>query len=130
MAILVFSKKDSATTQVSPHFKVREFACQDGTDPVFIDQDLINLLEQIRTHFNAPITINSGYRNPSHNKKVGGATYSQHVYGKAADIVVKGIAPATVAAYVETLIPNSGGIGTYSSWVHVDTRAKKSRWKG
>lgn len=42
-----------------------------------------------------------------------------------------------VAAYAETLLPNRGGIGRYpvkagrpAGWVHIDTRAVKSRWVG
>ena len=38
----------------------------------------------------------------------------------------------TLAAYVETLLPNRGGIGRYynDNFVHVDVRTAKSRWKG
>ena len=55
---------------------------------------------------------------------------SQHLYGIAADISVPGVAPKTVAAYLETLLPNTGGIGIYSWGVHVDVRKTKSRWNG
>ena len=58
--------------------------------------------------------------------------YSQHLYGKAADIWIAGVSVDTLAAYVETLLPNRGGIGRYynDNFVHVDVRAAKSRWKG
>jgi uncharacterized protein YcbK (DUF882 family) len=61
---------------------------------------------------------------------VGGKAYSQHLYGKAADIVVSGITPKKVAAYAETLLPKKGGIGIYKNFVHIDVRATKSRWNG
>jgi uncharacterized protein YcbK (DUF882 family) len=61
---------------------------------------------------------------------VGGAAYSQHLYGTAADIKVNGIKPKDVAAYAEKLLPNTGGIGIYSTFVHIDVREKKSRWNG
>ena len=43
---------------------------------------------------------------------------------------MQGVAPKTVAAYAEKLMPNTGGIGIYSWGVHIDTRKIKSRWKG
>ena len=87
-------------------------------------------MQKIRTYFGRAVTINSAYRTPTYNKKVGGATYSQHQYGTAADIVVKGVKPKDVATYVETLMPNKGGIGIYSNFIHVDVRETKSRWNG
>lgn len=128
--VKVYSKTKDGTKMLSPHFKVREFACKDGSDTIFISPELVNVLEQIRTYFNAPITINSGYRTVPYNKKVGGATYGQHQYGLAADIVVKGHTPAEVAKYAETILVGTGGIGIYGSFTHIDVRAVKSRWNG
>ena len=92
--------------------------------------DLVELLQKIRDHFGKAVTINSGYRNDAYNKKVDGAAHSQHLYGTAADIVVKDVTPVRVADYAETLLPRSGGVGRYDSFTHVDVRAAKSRWKG
>lgn len=109
---------------------MKEFACTDGSDPVFIAPELVKVLQRIRTHFGKPVKINSAYRTPGKNKAVGGTDYSQHLYGMAADIVVSGVAPKKVAAYAETLMPKSGGIGIYKTFTHVDVREKKSRWSG
>ena len=87
------------------------------------------MLQKIRDHFGKAVVINSAYRNAQYNKKVDGATYSQHLYGTAADIKITGVKPADVAAYAETLLPNTGGIGIYSTFTHVDVRADKARWK-
>lgn len=130
MAINAYSLAKDGTTYISKNFRVREFACKDGSDPVFIDDDLVGVLQQIRDHFGKAVTITSAFRTANHNKKVGGATYSQHCYGKAADIKVSGVAPSKVAEYVETLMPNTGGIGRYSTFTHVDVRSTKSRWNG
>lgn len=127
MAVLEYSLKAAgAAYPLSPNFKLREFACQDGSDKVLVDTALVGLLQQIRAHFGVPVTINSGYRTVPHNKKVGGSPKSQHLYGKAADIVVQGIKPVEVARYAETR--DAGGIGLYNWGVHVDTRDGRSRW--
>ncbi len=129
MTIKAYSKKKDGNKKLSTNFKVKEFACTDGSDPIFIDSDLVSVLQKIRNHFGKPVTITSAYRTPTKNKAVGGKTYSQHLYGRAADINVKGVAPAKVAAYAEKLLP-SGGIGIYPSFVHIDIRKEKSRWNG
>ena len=130
MAIKAYSKTKDGNKKVSENFRVREFACSDGSDPIFIDSELVTVLQKIRTHFGASVTITSAYRTPPHNKSVGGTTYSQHLYGKAADIKVKGVTPKKVATYAETLLKNKGGIGTYSTFTHIDVRTTKSRWNG
>lgn len=128
--LLAYSKKKDGELHIKDNFKVKEFACKDGSDTVFIDTDLLYILQTTRNHFNSPIVINSGYRTDSYNKIVNGSTYSQHKYGRAADIKVKGVSPQKVAEYLETLLPNNGGIGIYPNFVHVDVRLTKARWKG
>lgn len=130
MTIKAYSKAKDGNKNLSTNFKVREFACTDGSDPIFIDSELVNVLQKIRAHFGKSVTITSAYRTPGKNKAVGGQTYSQHLYGKAADIKVKGVSPAKVAAYAETLLKNRGGIGVYNSFTHIDVRNVKARWKG
>ena len=126
----VYSKAKEGNVKLSKNFTVKEFACSDGTDTVFISLALVNLLQKIRDHFGKAVIINSAYRTEAHNKSIGGATYSQHKYGLAADIHINGVTPKEIAAYVETLMPSSGGIGIYKSFVHVDVRQVKSRWNG
>ena len=128
--IRIYSKAKNGSQKLSANFKVKEFACKDGSDPVFISPDLVAILQKIRTHFGKAVTITSAFRTAQHNKSVGGAAYSQHLYGMAADIKVKGIKPKDVAAYAETILPGTGGIGIYATFVHVDVREKKARWKG
>lgn len=130
MTIKAYSKAKDGNKKLSTNFKVKEFACTDGSDPIFIDSELVNILQKIRAHFGKSVTITSAYRTPGKNKAVGGQTYSQHLYGRAADIKVKGVTPKKVAAYAETLLKNKGGIGTYSTFVHIDVRSTKARWKG
>ena len=128
--VKVYSKAKEGSIKLSKNFTVKEFACSDGTDTVFISLAWVNLLQKIRDHFGKAVIINSAYRTEAHNKSIGGATYSQHKYGLAADIHINGVTPKEIAAYVETLLPSSGGIGIYKSFCHVDVRRVKSRWNG
>ena len=130
MTIQVYSKKKDGNKKLSTNFRVSEFACKDGSDPVFIDTELVTVLQKIREHFGKPVTITSAYRTPTRNKEAGGTTYSQHLYGKAADIKISGVAPKKVADYAETLLKNHGGIGIYNTFTHIDVRATPSRWNG
>ena len=137
MSIREYSMTSDSTRQLSPSFRVREFACK-GSDVVLIDDELVVLLQCIREHFGKPVHITSGYRTVEHNAAVGGSKSSQHLLGRAADFYVEGVPVATVAAYAETLLSGRGGIGRYpkdakhparkTGWVHIDTRAGKSRW--
>ena len=80
----------------------------------------------------APVVIHSAYRTPQYNAKVGGASHSQHCYGTAADISVKGQTPAAVAAYARTLMPDWGGVGVYAGqgFTHIDVRETRADWTG
>lgn len=138
MGIESYSLAKDGEKKLSANFKVREFACKDGSNMIFVCDELVQLLQNIRDHFNRPVIITSAYRTLTHNKKVGGSPKSQHLLGRAADFWVEGVDVATVAAYAEALLPTHGGVGRYpkdakhpnrkTGWVHVDTRANKSRW--
>lgn len=128
--IKAYSKAKDGNKKLSTNFRVKEFACTDGSDPIFIDTELVAVLQKIREHFGKSVTITSAYRTPTKNKACGGATYSQHLYGRAADVKISGVAPKKVAAYAETLLKNKGGIGIYATFTHIDVRATKARWKG
>ena len=74
-------------------------------------------LERLRVAVHRPIRIVSGYRCQQHNAAVGGAPRSQHLYGKAADLVVG------LATVPEALAAGFTGVGHRGQWVvHVDVR--------
>ena len=129
MTIKAYSKAKDGNKNLSTNFKVREFACTDGSDPIFIDTELVVILQKIRNHFGAPVTITSAYRTVGVNNACDGGLYSQHLYGKAADIKVKGVAPSKVAEFAESLL-QKGGLGRYKTFTHVDVRGTKARWRG
>lgn len=138
---------------ISQHLSLDEFACHDGTPypAEWIAERLTPLctvLEAVREGCGArPITILSGYRTPVHNAELraadgsgtGVASQSQHLYGRAADIRVEGMAPSDVHQVVLTLYRARriviGGLGIYPGWVHVDIREQEpmghlARWTG
>lgn len=112
--------------KISEHFKVKEFACKDGSAIIFVDDYMVQVLEILRKKLGAPITITSGYRTPAHNAKVGGAKYSYHMRGMAVDIRVNEKTPKEVAKALDKIVP-ACGIIVYDSWVHFDTRNGKYR---
>jgi len=123
--------------QLTKNFNSKEFDCKDGTKvpKEYIDncRKVAENLQVLRDHLNVPISITgSGYRTPSHNARVKGATNSQHLTCNAADINAKGYTPIQLAKEIERLITSGkmeqGGIGIYKGFVHYDRRGKKARW--
>lgn len=112
------------------HFKVKEFACKDGSSVVFIDDYLYTILDVLRNKLGKPVIITSGYRTPEWNKKCGGAKYSYHMRGMAADIRVNGISAKELANKLDEIVPDGCGIIVYSTWVHFDVRTGKKYRKG
>lgn len=111
-------------------FKVREFACKDGSQAIFIDEYLWTTLSILRTKIGKPIIITSGYRTPQWNAKCGGAKYSYHMRGMAADIRVDGMSAKELANKLNEIVPDGCGIIVYNTWVHFDVRTGKKYRKG
>ena len=118
--------------QLTPHFHLKEFLCPGAEKEIRAEhienlRKLANHLEEVRiTCGNRAITITSGFRTRAHNRAVGGASNSQHLYGTAADIVVSGLK----ASEVQKLLKDwNGGLGSYASWTHLDLGPKR-RWNG
>lgn len=109
------------------NFSRHEFACRCGCGFDAVDVELLEVLQDVRDHFEAPVTVTSGCRCPTRNRAVGGERKSMHLNGMAADIVVEGVTPETVVNYLVTKY-YTYGIGLYSDWVHIDVRDAKARW--
>ena len=121
---------------MTKNFKLKEFECKDGSKmPLEVYENVIKLSNQLqflREYTGRPININSAYRSPEHNAKVGGSKTSQHLLGKAADITIQSLKPAEVFMIIEELIDMGhmlqGGLGLYDTFVHYDIRRTKARW--
>ena len=122
--------------KLTKNFKKSEFDCSCGCEmPKKVLDNVKILAEQlqaIRTISEQPIQINSAYRCPKHNKSIGGVSNSQHVLGKAADIVIKDHTAEETFYLISELINDGdmlqGGLGAYNSFTHYDIRGKKARW--
>ena len=131
----MISFKKGRADKITANFQYKEFDCQGSgcCSTTIIDEKLVSYVQQIREHFNKPITITSPYRCEIHNRRVGGGTLSYHMQGRAADIVVQGVSSREVAKYAESI--GILGIGLYETatdgyFTHIDTRTEKCYWYG
>lgn len=123
--------------QLSPHFKLSEFHCRDGSPVPTASVDgltrlCVDVLEPLREKFGV-CKVSSGFRSEAHNKKVNGAARSYHRYDlrpgfAAADLTFKTGSPAQWFQEADRVLGNSGGAGRYKTFVHVDNR--EGRWRG
>lgn len=86
-----FARHRQGLSTMSAHFSYTEFRCQDGgafpeCQRIWEQRAHVRRLEAYRANVGTPIRIVSGCRCPRHNKAVGGATNSQHLFGTASDI--------------------------------------------
>ena len=123
--------------QLTKNFNLKEFECKGYEMPLEVYENIIKLAQQLqflRDYTGRPITINSAYRSPEHNAKIGGVKTSQHLLGKAADVTIESLKPAEVYRIIEDLIDMGeilqGGLGLYEEkgFVHYDIRKTKARW--
>lgn len=122
--------------QLTKNFQLAEFACKDGTpvpdNLIPAVTELAKNLQVLRDDIGEAVHLNSAYRTPAYNKKIGGVKDSQHTKGTASDITAKSYTPKQLAACIEKLIKEGkmkqGGIGVYPGFVHYDIRGVKARW--
>jgi len=122
--------------KITENFNIKEFDSHDGSKmPKNVFENILELadnLQVLRDHIGKPIHINSGYRSPTHNAKVGGVKDSRHIFGQAADIRIEGYSSAEIALIIYNLISKGemkqGGVGIYNTFVHYDIRGTRARW--
>ncbi len=115
------------------HFDFSEFYSKDGSgfsggpiSATTVKENVRRLmwkLEALRVKCgNRSMTINSGFRSTAHNRAVGGASNSQHLYGIASDVAVSGLGISTVREKAKTC--GFSGIITYGTFNHLDSRVQ------
>ena len=117
--------------KLSEHFDSTVFACKCGcggmNNGAGVDPRLVQVLERMRPILGVPLELSCGYRCPTHNAEVGGVWNSQHVYGKAADVLKpSGVSLQRLVDAAETA--GADGIGVYDWGVHIDVRRCPARW--
>ena len=87
---------------------------------------VVHVLQPVRDHFARGVKVNSGYRNPDVNAKVGGSRTSDHCQGMAADIEIPGVPNHELAEWIKENLPYTQLILEFytrgvpdSGWVHV-----------
>lgn len=130
---------------ITPHFKFSDIVCPCCERVKILPGTFrhMAILEDMRNELGFPLIINSGYRCPDHNRRIGGAARSWHM------IFATDVRPAWrteaddgTVDDVEFLkridrfrklaetIPEIGGIGRYNTFTHIDTRLGRMTWRG
>jgi uncharacterized protein YcbK (DUF882 family) len=105
---------------LSRNFRVGEFASRDGHDLALIHPLLVEGLQEMRDQLGRSITILSGYRSPEHNRRIGGAPHSTHVYGLAADIMSREVDLAALHRLAVDVGFGTAVIYPLRGFIHVD----------
>ena len=95
----------------------------------------IRILQPVRDEFGV-ITINSGYRSPALNAKVGGSKTSQHCNGQAADFESFSTPNPVLAKWIannlefdQLILEFYDGVNPNSGWVHCSYNLMGNRKK-
>ena len=110
-----------------------ETALRHGMDNTPGETEIANLkqlaekvLQPVRDAYGKGVKVNSGYRHPEVNAKVGGSKTSDHCKGQAADIEIPGVANADLAKWITENLDFTQVILEFytpgvpdSGWVHV-----------
>jgi GH25 family lysozyme M1 (1,4-beta-N-acetylmuramidase) len=121
---------------LSPHFRLREARCKDGTSvPGNLTRrasDHAFALEALRHRLgDRPIPVISWYRTPAHNRRVGGARASKHIQAIATDHPRSWVDQVGRARVLRegNIVFARGGMGVYPSGsLHFDSRGTRARW--
>lgn len=124
--------------KLNDYFIRAEFTCGCGCGFDTVDFKLIEIVTYLRFYFDTPVMITSGNRCHNYNEEVqkavnpdyvSGSSKSQHLHGKAADIIVKGISPTKIYKFLDGMYKDQYGLGNGKSFTHIDVRSgEAARW--
>lgn len=138
-------KEDKTVVFKSKYFTLEDFtfsqtAERKGIDNTPTEKDIKNLewlcqkiLDPLQSKIKKKITVSSGFRNLELNKEVGSTSKSsQHLFGKAADIIVSGMTAQQVFDFIvkKTKLPFDQIIMEFGRWVHISYDRDKTTQRG
>jgi hypothetical protein len=105
-------------TMIAPNFKLSEFAQVHKGRWAVVQPHAVKRMQTIRDQAGA-MSLNSGYRSPSYNASVDGASKSRHMYGDGFDFKASAL---SVNSLEPKCTSNGGFLVEYTSHVHCDWR--------
>ena len=124
--------------RLSKNITTNDIECNCGCGFNKISTTLIEILQDVRDHFNKPLHSNtrghSACRCAKHNKEVGGLPNSKHQpdingVGRACDFEIEDTNIQEVYDYLNNKYPKALGIGIYNTFIHLDDRfTAPHRW--
>lgn len=132
-------------TQKLRHFRGREVAAMALNTRMAVKNDIppvelwhrivptLRVLDDLRATLGYGLVIQSAYRSRAYNLAVGGVGDSQHTRNVAIDFRGLKGTPAEWAAALRQMrdsVRFIGGVGVYTTFVHVDTRGSNADWQG
>lgn len=106
-----------------PNFAPHEVASK-GDGSLIVHEETLDKAQALRERVGKPLKINSWYRDPEHNAKIGGSKNSTHLKGQALDISLRG--HDKWALYEAAKAVGFTGFGFYKTFLHVDTGRPRS----
>ena len=113
-----------------PSFSPQEIACR-GDAKLAVDEAAMDKLQALRNRLGTPLIVNSAYRSPEYNRRIGGATRSMHMQAKAFDISMANHDPAIFEAAAREVGFTGFGFYQRNNFMHIDTgpaREWGERW--
>ena len=102
-----------------PNFSAGEVACRDGS--LMVNESSMDKLQALREKLGKPILLNSAYRSPPYNRRIGGASRSQHLKARAFDVRMSNHDPQAFEDAAREVGFTGFGFYPKSGFMHIDT---------
>jgi len=146
MSVKIYDKTQKSV-RLSDNFTVTDFWADPSLSSIKLDTTLAIIFEKFYQHFGIKPRLRNVFNRDGTDRYApvksagyrvavsGGASDSQHLYGKAVDFEIPGVPAWELAKFAEQL-PEVGGIGLYHNagerqvceHIHIDTRGYRARW--